>query len=30
MSDKTLKKALDQNVLYNNYYFKSLDPKLFI
>jgi phage anti-repressor protein len=30
MSDKTLKKALDENVLYNNYYFKSLDPKLFI
>lgn len=28
MSDKTLAKALDKNILYNNYYFKSIGSKL--
>ena len=28
ISDKTLAKALDKNVLYNNYYFKSIGSKL--
>jgi len=28
ISDKTLTKALDRNVAYNNYYFKSLGSKL--
>ena len=30
MSDKTLKKALDQPILYNGHYFKSIGSKLFI
>jgi hypothetical protein len=30
MSDKTLAKTLDKNVAYNNFYYKSLDSKLFI
>ena len=30
MSDKTLRKALDQKVMYNNYYFKYIGSKLFI
>jgi hypothetical protein len=28
MSDKTLRKALDQKVMYNNYYFKYIGSKL--
>ena len=28
MSDKTLAKALDKNILYNGYYFKSIGAKL--
>ena len=28
MSDKTLSKALDKNILYNNCYFKSVGSKL--
>ncbi len=28
MSDKTLEKALDKNVLYNNHYFKCLESKV--
>ena len=28
ISDKTLAKALDKNILYNNYYFKSIGSKL--
>ena len=28
MSDKTLTKALDNNLLYNNCYFKSVGSKL--
>jgi hypothetical protein len=28
ISDKTLAKALDKDVMYNNYYYKSLDSKL--
>lgn len=28
MSDKTLAKALDKNILYNNYYYKSIGSKL--
>ena len=28
MSDKTLAKALDKNVLYNNFYFKRLGSKI--
>ncbi len=27
MSDKTLEKALDKNILYNKYYYKSLGSK---
>ena len=30
MSDKTLRKALDKNIMYNNFYFKSLGSKLYI
>jgi hypothetical protein len=30
ISDKTLAKALDHNVMYNNHYFKTLPEKLFI
>ena len=30
ISDKTLTKALDNNILYNNHYFKSLGQKLVI
>ncbi len=29
MSDKTLAKALDKNILYNAFYFKSIGAKLF-
>ena len=28
MSDKTLAKALKNNISYNNYYYKELGPKL--
>jgi hypothetical protein len=28
MSDKTLAKALDKNILYNAFYFKSIGAKL--
>jgi hypothetical protein len=28
LSDKTLTKALDNNIMYNNNYYKMLDPKL--
>lgn len=28
MSDKTLDKAINNNIMYNNYYYKRLDPKL--
>lgn len=28
MSDKTLTKALDKNILYNNYYYKSMGSKV--
>jgi hypothetical protein len=30
MSDKTLNKALDKDIVYNNFYFKSLGSKLFL
>lgn len=30
ISDKTLKKAIDGNKLYNNHYYKFLEPKIFI
>ena len=30
MSDKTLAKALDKNIMYNNHYFKSIGSKLHI
>ncbi len=28
MSDKTLRKALDKNIIYNNHYYKSIGSKL--
>ena len=28
ISDKTLNKALDKNIMYNNYYFKYLESKV--
>ena len=30
MSDKTLRKALDQKTIYNNYFFRELGEKVFI
>ena len=30
ISDKTLAKALDKNIMYNNYYFRTLDAKIVI
>ena len=30
MSDKTLRKALDQNTMYNNFYFRELKDKIFL
>ena len=30
MSDKTLAKALDKNIQYNGFYYKSLGIKIFI
>ena len=30
MSDKTLAKALDKNVMYNHFYYKSIGSKFFI
>ena len=30
ISDKTLAKALDKDIMYNNHYFKSLGEKLYI
>ena len=30
MSDKTLRKALDQNTMYNNFYFRELKEKIFL
>jgi len=30
MSDKTLRKALDQNTMYNNFYFRELEDKIFL
>jgi hypothetical protein len=29
MSDKTLAKALDKNILYQGYFYKSLSSKIF-
>uniref|UniRef100_A0A6C0EC55 Uncharacterized protein n=1 Tax=viral metagenome TaxID=1070528 RepID=A0A6C0EC55_9ZZZZ len=28
MSDKTLTKAIDNNLMYNNHYYKIMNPKL--
>jgi hypothetical protein len=30
ISDKTLAKTMDKNILYNHHYFRSLGEKLFI